>query len=195
MIKFDCHLHTYPASECSTMDVLDAIDAAIASGLDGVVLTEHDRFWDRGRLEELTDRYRGRIKIFNGIEVSCRQGHFLVFGLKDSARIRFDMPVEELIDLARRDSAAVVVAHPFRFSIDYGQYCYQIDIDGVEVHSSNTSHSAHLMAKKLADQRQLFQLTSSDSHSVSSIGKYHTTFPDNIKSINDLASFIISRKG
>ncbi len=194
MLRFDCHLHTYPASACSTMSAEEAIDAAVAAGLDGVVLTEHDQFWDRGDLEALVDRYRGQIRIFNGIEVSCREGHFLVFGLRDSVRVRFDMPVEGLIALARRDRAAVVVAHPFRFSLDYGQFCYTLDIDGVEIASSNTSPGAHQMAKKLADHKQCFQLTASDGHAVSSIGRYHTLFPDSIETIGDIAAFIISCK-
>ncbi|KJU84805.1 phosphoesterase [Candidatus Magnetobacterium bavaricum] len=88
----------------------------------------------------------------------------------------------------------MVVAHPFRFSLDYGRYCYKLDIDGVEVHSSNTTPSAQQMARKLADHKQLFQLTASDGHSVSSIGQYHTLFPNSIETIEDLAAFIISCK-
>ncbi|MBF0345231.1 MAG: PHP domain-containing protein [Nitrospirae bacterium] len=194
MLKLDCHLHTYPASSCSTMTAEEAINAAIASKLNGVVLTEHDQVWDKRDLEALTAKYQGSIKIFNGIEVSSRQGHFLVFGLNDPSKIRFDIPAEELIDLAHKQAAAVVVAHPFRFSMDYGQYCYKLDIDGVEISSSNTSHTAHLMAKKLAEQKQLFQLTASDGHTVKSIGMYHTTFPKSIETINDLAAYIISCK-
>ncbi|MBF0557027.1 MAG: PHP domain-containing protein, partial [Nitrospirae bacterium] len=112
IFRMDCHIHTFPMSACSRMSPEEAINAALNTGLDGIVITEHDVMRDSGGIEYLEGIAMGRLKVFNGVEVSCREGHFLVFGLKDTACIHFDMRAESLIRLAHVQEAAVVVAHP-----------------------------------------------------------------------------------
>lgn len=194
MITIDGHVHTYPRSLCSTMTAEEAVEAAIGAGMDGLVLTEHDCLWTQGEVETLQNTFKHRIIILAGMEASCREGHFLVFGLKDRRDIFIDMPAAALIDIAHQRGAAVVVAHPYRFSRDDGNHCYSLDIDGVEVDSNNTKGEAQGLAERLAQQKKLFRLVSSDAHAVSVMGKYLTSFPDSIKTIEDLAAFIRNGK-
>ncbi|MBF0466149.1 MAG: PHP domain-containing protein [Nitrospirae bacterium] len=193
-MKFDCHLHTSPRSTCSTISPESLLKASMEAGIEAIVITEHDSLWSADELNSLRLKCIGGLKIFAGVEVSCLDGHFLVYGLKDLRGISFNMPSERLISHAHLNGAAVVAAHPFRFSREDGQHCYEIDIDGVEVSSSNTSHEAGRLALKLANERGLFQLTSSDAHTTSVIGKYHTAFPAHISTISELAEFIRSYK-
>ncbi|QWR76984.1 PHP-associated domain-containing protein [Candidatus Magnetomonas plexicatena] len=193
-MKFDCHVHTYPKSSCSTMSPDTLVKASMDSGIEAIVITEHDYLWSGEELNALRLKCIGGLKIFAGVEVSCLDGHFLVYGLKDMRGISFNMPSEELISHAHVNGAAVVVAHPFRFSREDGQRCYELDIDGVEVSSGNTGNEAGWLAVRLANERRLFQLTSSDAHATAVLGKYYTTFPSEISTVNELAEFIRSCK-
>ena len=85
MIKIDLHVHTSNHSFCSIMTAKEAISAAIQHGLDGIVITEHDFLWPERDLDCLRERYHNRIKLFAGIEISCREGHFLVYGLEEKS--------------------------------------------------------------------------------------------------------------
>jgi len=126
--------------------------------------------------------------------VSCREGHFLVFGLRNSSGIYTEMPVEELIRLAHDSSAAILAAHPYRYSKEMGDYCYQLDIDGVEIDSINTSKHARVLAEELAERKKIFRLIASDAHSTDIVGRYFTSFPDSVHTIGDIASFILESK-
>src|SRR5258708_14083259 len=84
MPKFDHHLHTSRHSPDSIIDPLVLIERARAVGLDGVVITEHDYQWEADELADLAARADG-LKVFSGVEVSTREGHFLVSGLPDLA--------------------------------------------------------------------------------------------------------------
>ncbi len=194
MLKIDCHIHTYPKSACSVMSPEDAVDAAVKAGMDGIVITEHDYLWRADEIEELGDCTEGKLKLFSSIEVACREGHFLVFGLKNMTGIYFEMPVEELIQLAHRSSAAIIAAHPYRYNRDMGDYCYELDIDGVEIDSNNTGEHSRALAEELAEKKKIFKLVASDAHSTDVVGKYFTSFPDSVHTIEDLASFVIENK-
>ncbi|MBF0565634.1 MAG: PHP domain-containing protein [Nitrospirae bacterium] len=188
--KMDCHIHTFPMSGCSRMSPEEAIDAAVGAGLDGIAITEHDCMWDSGGLQYLESVAGGRIKVFNGVEVSCSEGHFLVFGLKNMEGIHFGMRAEDLISIAHGQSAAVVVAHPYRFSYEDGEYCYGLDLDGVEVMSSNTTATTGKYAVRLAGKLDVFRFASSDAHAIDTVGKYFNVFPFTMDSVDELAGFL-----
>ncbi|MEO5358515.1 MAG: PHP domain-containing protein [Nitrospirae bacterium YQR-1] len=189
-MKFDCHVHTSPKSSCSIMSPERLLKAAAETGIEAVVLTEHDYLWSAGELNVLRAKCDGALRIFAGAEVSCIEGHFLVFGLHDLKGISYNMQAEKLIAFAHERGAAVVAAHPYRFNWKEGQYCYELDIDGVEILSSNTTKETGRLAEKLANDRGLFQLTSSDAHTDAVIGKYYTIFPEDIATVEELAEFI-----
>jgi hypothetical protein len=191
MIKLDGHIHTYPKSYCSTTSPQAAVEAAIKAGLDAIVFTEHDCAWGSDEIERVRRYADGRLIVLSGMEVSCREGHFLLFGPVDYAALSVGMPVEDLIRLARLAGAAVIAAHPFRFDERQGYDCYGFDIDGVEVNSVNTSSRAHVLAEELASKKNLFRFTASDAHGVNYIGAYHTEFPDHVKNEEDVAAFIL----
>src|SRR4029453_17761332 len=80
MMSFDLHMHTRRYSPDSEIDPFELVRRAKEIGLDGIVITEHDRLWPEDELEELRaaapglvvlgggggDRPRGRSFVFRG---------------------------------------------------------------------------------------------------------------------------------
>src|SRR5262245_64609777 len=78
--RFDLHLHTKRHSADSVIEPSRLVERAKQLGLDGVAITEHDWLWTQPELEELRRAADG-LMVFAGIEVSAREGHFLVYGV------------------------------------------------------------------------------------------------------------------
>lgn len=186
LLKVDMHVHTHPYSPCSTTTPHEAIEAAINAGIDVLVFTDHDTIWSQNEIEDLQQWAGAQLRLLAGIEVSCLEGHFLVYGLDKVEGLRYNMSAHDLIHIARRHGAAVVVAHPFRFSMENGKYCYKLDVDAVEVDSSNTTQTARTYAEKLAQDRNLPRIFASDAHSPRDVGSYHTLLQPPIDTISDL---------
>src|SRR5260370_17144831 len=85
-MKFDLHMHTTRYSPDSVMDPIALVRRARQVGLDGVVITEHDCLWTETELEELRRAEPGLV-VLAGVEVSCREGHFLAYGVRDLCAI------------------------------------------------------------------------------------------------------------
>ncbi|MCG6552556.1 MAG: hypothetical protein L7F77_09530, partial [Candidatus Magnetominusculus sp. LBB02] len=162
----------------------------ISAGIDVLVFTDHDTIWSADEIDALQRLTGPRLRILAGIEVSCLEGHFLAYGLETVAGLHYNMSADSLIKLARAHDAAVVAAHPFRFSMEDGNHCYKLDIDGVEVDSTNTSQTARGYAEKLAKARELPRIYASDSHTPRDVGSYHTMLQGPIDSIKDLVKAI-----
>ena len=75
----DLHTHSYPQSDDAFMAVDELIDTARARGLDGVCLTDHDRFWSEAETRELSKKHQ--FLVLAGSEINTDAGHVLVFGL------------------------------------------------------------------------------------------------------------------
>lgn len=171
----------------------EAIRAAHQAGLDGMIFSEHDLLWSGKDLDLLRKEFTEEFLVFAGMEVSCEEGHFIVIGLTGNEGVSYGMPAEELIELSHESGAIVIAAHPYRYSLDQGDLCYGLEIDGVEVDSSNTTSEAALLAKTLAESKGVIKIQSSDSHSVKTLGSYFTEFPETISTAGEIADFIRKR--
>ena len=94
-MKFDLHMHTTRYSPDSRMEPLDLVRRARQVGLDGVVITEHDWLWTETELEELRAAEPGLV-VLAGMEVSCREGHFLAYGVRDPSALPHGIGVAAL---------------------------------------------------------------------------------------------------
>ena len=81
-MKFDLHMHTRRHSPDSITDPYELVKSALAAGLDGIVITEHDYLWTEAELEELRAAAPGLV-ILAGVEVAARSGDVLCYGLTD----------------------------------------------------------------------------------------------------------------
>ena len=197
MPKFDHHIHTARHSPDSVLDPDELVERAREVGLDGVVITEHDHQWEPAELAEL-NRRAGGLVVLSGVEVSAREGHFLVYGLPDLDECPAGIGVGELIRLVRRHGAAIVAAHPYRWDQDFDAIVREHGpaFDALELVSNNVSPETRRQTERLlAAQPTMGATGSSDGHDPGPIGCYFTDFPGPIATIADFAAALRARSG
>lgn len=176
----DLHVHSRRYSPCAeSLDPLDLPAVLAQRHLNGIVITEHDRLWKKRDIKALNrDLKYGRI--YRGVEVSSRNGHFIIIGLEHMDDIQSGISARTLIQKARSQSAAVILAHP---QIHYRHTTCQLDarempvgIDAVEVASSVTIGPAAAQAEAFASQMGCASVGGSDAHSPSQVGLAFTAF-------------------
>src|SRR4051812_27635887 len=109
-MKFDLHIHTKRHSPDSHIDPFTLLRRARAAGLDGVVITEHDWLWTEAELVELRAAANGLV-VLAGIEVSCREGHFLTYGVTNPFAVPRGIGCAALCHEVHRQGGVVVAAH------------------------------------------------------------------------------------
>lgn len=188
-MKIDHHLHTSRHSPDGIMDPLELIDRALNIGLDAVVITEHDYQWEPDELADLNSR-AGRLKIFSGVEVSAREGHFLVYGLPNLRDVGPGVPLSELLTVVDRHNAAIVAAHPFRWDQPFDEIIAQVGpvLHGVEYVSNNITKETRAQTDKLLKTTPMPATGSSDAHDTPELGCYYSEFDAPIESIADFVA-------
>ncbi len=194
MVCFDQHLHTERYSPDSIIDPLEMLDQMRRIGLDGVVITEHDRLWPEDELDELRAA-SGGLRIFSGVEISAREGHFLVYGLPDLRDVEPGIPLRDLVRVARGHDAAIVAAHPFRWDQDFDRIVrvHGTAFDALELVSNNVTPENRQRTGKVCDALGLGRTGSSDAHVLETLGCYYTEYPEPINDIRDLINALRRR--
>jgi predicted metal-dependent phosphoesterase TrpH len=190
----DLHVHTSPASPCSSCTVEEIIQEAKRIGLDGVCLTDHNYVWDPDEVEAL--RQKHKLLILRGNEITTDQGDMVVFGLEKEIT-----GIAKLKDLREEVSAAkgfIIVAHPFRGFLTFGIGKLGLTpekamerplfkyVDAVEVMNCKVTRKENSFAAKVAEGLNLPATGGSDAHEVSEVGIYATRFSHVIKDEKDL---------
>jgi predicted metal-dependent phosphoesterase TrpH len=188
MAKFDHHVHTSRHSPDSILDPYELVERIHEIGLDGVVITEHDYQWQADEIAELSARADG-VRVFSGVEVSAREGHFLVYGLPSLNETPPGITLRDLLKVARGHGAAVVAAHPFRWDQDFDAIIAEHgdDLHALEFVSNNVTPETRAKTERLLQRRPMGKTGSSDGHDVDTVGCYYTEFPG---AIDTLAEFI-----
>ena len=189
-MKFDHHLHTARHSPDSSIDPLELIEHAREIGLDGVVITEHDYQWEANELAELAAR-AAPLRVFSGVEVSAREGHFLVYGLPSLQDVEPGIWLAELISLVRRNGAAIVAAHPFRWDQPFDAIVAEHGpvFDALELVSNNVTHDTRSKTESVLRAYPMAATGSSDAHEIGNLGCYFTEFAQEL-AINTMADFV-----
>ncbi len=193
-MTIDLHVHTYPASPCSSASLGSVIEEAKRIGLDGFCLTDHNHVWDAARVEEL--RQKHGFLILRGNEITTNQGDILVFGL--------DRDIQGIIDLRelRREvdeaGGFMIVAHPFRGFLIVGVDQTGLTpekamerplfryVDAVEVLNGKVTAKENDFALQVTEGLRLPGTGGSDAHEVAEIGMYATEFYEVIRNERDL---------
>lgn len=195
---FDLHIHTSWNSADSNLSPVELIQEAKRLGLDGVVVTEHDRAWDRFRARELAAEHN--FLFLRGMEVSTDLGHILVYGLEEYVSgIRNAEKLRRVVDEA---GGVMAVAHPFRraFTPDFrhGKEPTPLTLDeaarrpifdlvhGVEVCNGGSIDRENKFAMEVCAYLGLTPTGGSDAHSELGIGYYATQFDDPIRTEADI---------
>ncbi len=195
-MKFDLHLHTTRHSPDSSMDPLALVRRARDIGLDGVVITEHDWLWTEPELKSLSAQAPPGLVVLAGIEVSAREGHFLVYGVTDPFAVPRGIGVSDLCREVHRQGGAVVAAHPFRWGQPFTDILARErpDLDGLELMTSNMDDDCRRRAAAVQIRHSLAGMGSSDAHHEDVLGFCYTEFAAAIATSRDLVQAIRSRR-
>ena len=194
----DIHTHTYPTSDDSSLSPEQLIGEARRLGLDGLCITDHDRFWAPEEVDELSKAHD--FMVMPGCEVTTEEGHLLVYGLREYIfGMHHAAYVRELVDEA---GGVIVVAHPYRRA-----YREQADTDAVahtemleracrntvfpmadavEVINGRGSEQENVFSHQIAQQFGKRGTGASDAHRIEDLGKFATEFHRPIGCLEDL---------
>jgi predicted metal-dependent phosphoesterase TrpH len=176
--RVDLHVHTRCYSPCAESLDPDCLAAAMqSSGLDGLVIAEHDHLWPA---EDIARLNAGLIhkRIYRGVEVSSRNGHFLVIGLEGLDGITPGIGIEDLIGEIDAREAAIIWAHPY---LRYGNIPSPLEISdmprglhAVEVASGVTRGNQSAAARSMARRVGWATVGGSDAHAPGQVGCAYT---------------------
>lgn len=202
----DLHIHTSWNSADSNLSPLELIREAKRLGLDGVVVTEHDRGWDRFKAREIAAEHD--FLFLRGMEVSTDLGHILVCGLEEY--VSGIQRAEKLRQVVDEVGGIMIAAHPFRraFTRDFRQGKEPMPmtleeaakrpifdlLDGVEVCNGGSIDRENKLAIEVCDYLGLAATGGSDAHSELGIGCYATQFDDAIRSEADIIAALKQKR-
>jgi len=193
----DLHVHTLPFSNDSVLEFPGVIKHARKSGLDGFCVTEHGNFWDIKKLAKLSEEYN--FLLIPGVELSCDDFHFLVFGLEEySHGLWMPYKLRETVDNA---GGVMILAHPARrryfknSDMDtvmerFLRQSFLEYVDIVEVLNGRSSDAENEFALELSRKLDLKGTGGSDAHTLSDIPTCATEFARDIDNLQELISEI-----
>ena len=193
-MRVDLHVHTWPRSQCSTIDPVRLVEEAKQIGLDGFCLTEHQVLWKPGEVEDLAQG--SGIKIFRGNEITTAQGDVLVFGLDED--IKGVITAQELHDRLEASGGFSIAAHPFRGFKVFGigqlemsleQACKKkvlTHVDAIEIGNGKVSEQENEMARRVSRRLGMTGTVGSDAHRIQDLGTWVTVFERDVQDEGDL---------
>ncbi len=194
--RLDLHVHMGRLSARNQkLDPQQLVAAAIRCGLQGIVISEHDWMWPAQEIDAL-NRLSDQVRIFRGIEVSSRNGHFLVIGMDNLRGVSPGIGIIELVHKVKRSNAAIIWAHPYRQDKDAPEPLDAADmppgIHAVEVASSNMGGDETDLALTCAVRIGCAAVGGSDAHCLNQVGSAYTLFAHLPKDEKELAAAIRS---
>jgi len=168
-------LHVHVGEMKISLD--QVVQAGKDKGLDGLCITDHDRFPLHAEMLRHISRLEG-FHLFCGMEVKCLEGHVVTFGYPHSREriLSFD-------ELRQRVGADGVMICAHRYNdgaASLGDVIYQVSDDLVALESfcgdKNPEHVERVI--KAAKVLNLPTVGSSDAHSPSALGSSVTVFAD-----------------
>ncbi|HSF32935.1 MAG TPA: PHP domain-containing protein [Candidatus Tectomicrobia bacterium] len=198
-VILDMHIHTNIGSYDSNLSPLELIRLGKASGLDGVVVTEHDRGWDRDLARQLAREHD--FLILCGMEVSTDLGHILVYGLEEYVSgILYAETLRQVVD---KIGGVMFAAHPYRRAFvntngrwdapkptltvqQAADYSIVQLVDGLEVYNGATGDRENAMAGAVREYVGVRGIGGSDAHSEHGLGCCVTEFERRIRSEHEL---------
>jgi predicted metal-dependent phosphoesterase TrpH len=190
----DLHIHTYPASPCSSAPEDQLIHEAKRIGLDAICFTDHNYVWDAARIEALSQKHE--FLIFRGTEITTDQGDMLVFGYHED--ITGIIPIELLGKEVVEADGFIIAAHPFRGFLTFDAAHLGLTpekamqrplfklIHALEVLNGKVTPKENDFARQVANGLGIPTTGGSDAHDVFEVGQYATRFFMPLKNEKDL---------
>lgn len=193
----DLHTHTRPLSWDSYLTADELIERSRAAGLDGIVLSEHDFFWDPEQVRRLAQKHG--FLVMAGGEINTDDGHMLVFGID---KYLYGMHhSHQLADRLEEAGGAMIAAHPYRRQMpwhirndgEYGEALERASRNhaygrcvALEKINGRGSLKENEFSSRLCEHMGMPGAAGSDSHARSDIGRCATFFERRIEDIHDL---------
>lgn len=180
-LKFDLHVHTVSSYDGHTRRE-DLAGIIRKRNLDGVALTEHNRF-DPAKLE-------GAL-VLPAVEISTQAGHIIGLGAHELIPSR--LPPDETIQRIHEQGGVAIIPHP------YDPVCECVKIarltvrpDAVETVNADalSFYVSNWLARKDAQKFKLPQVGGSDSHIPETIGDAYTVIDTASSNLNDILDAI-----
>ena len=183
-LKIDLHVHTVESPDAHTKR--EDLPTIIKSrGLDGVAITEHDKFAPP-KLDALT---------LPGVEISSAEGHIIALGIQEM--IQPKLPADETIRRIHTQDGVAIIPHP------YDPVCQCVKLprltvtpDAVETVNADALSFmiSNWLARRDADRFKLPQVGGSDSHIPETIGDAYTVIDANSNNVRDILDAIRAGK-
>ena len=196
----DLHMHTAPASPCSSISAEALIAEAKEIGLGGIVITDHNHIWSAEAVARL--RREHDFLVLRGNEIITDQGDMLVYGF--DADIKEMIKLEELSRRVRDAGGFIAAAHPFRGFLITGAERMGLDVkqaagrkmfeyvDAVEVLNGKVTPGENDFSAKVAEAAGLPGIGGSDAHESGTVGCYATEFARPVNNEADLVEALRS---
>ncbi len=171
-MKIDTHVHSIIEKPHPVMSCDEMVDMAVEMGLDGFILTEHNKLLPEKEFQALREN-KASLKIFRGIEVGCLDGlHYLIYGPLRFWPLDGETTPRNLVKIAHEDGNFVSIAHPYRSNMTdpnpdwkIPEHVYEMDIDGIEVKSFNLHNTvSQEKSLQLAELLNCVAMAGSDHH-------------------------------
>lgn len=172
-LRWETHCHTiYSNRRHRRFDALNTpremIEAAIANGLQGMIITDHDNV-KGGLVGKRTAREYRDFQVLPGVEISSGSGHILAIGVETN--IPKGLEVEETVERIHDLGGIAIASHPFsnRVRPSLGQEC--LKTDAVEIFNAANRGLANAKALSIAEAHGRPGTAGSDSHWMKTVGK------------------------
>ena len=172
--RFDLHMHSFFSKDASSPPEA-LIDAAVAKGLSGIAITDHDTC-------EAHEYLKGKplppgFLLVPGVEVGTAEGHLICLGLP-LPKLK-GTPARDVLERVTRAGGIGIPAHPFdRWRAGIRPAVMdKLPLEAVEVfNAAVTSRSYNDKALAYAKSRGLSMIAGSDAHHASAVGVSTTAF-------------------
>jgi predicted metal-dependent phosphoesterase TrpH len=172
--SFQLDLHVHSDTSYDGHEPVSLVLEHVAEiGLDGVVITDHDRIEGSLRAARLAPEY-GLVGI-PGVEVSTSDGHLLAIGVEETPAK--GLPLQSTIDTVHNMGGVAVVPHPFQRT-RHGvrkRVLHTADPDAIEAYNSMLfTGYQNRRASRYAKSFGYPTVGGSDAHYLPNVGRAYT---------------------
>lgn len=185
----DLHIHTNLGSICSQLGPAELLDRVTELGIDAICVTEHHSHRGAHKMVEFASG--SGYTIFKGVEIYTELGDMLVYGMKRDTKYHLTT-FEELVEMAEKDEAVIVPAHPCRGWGRQHKHAHTFPrelighIVAIETLNGANTVRSNEKALVLAEEIGLPGTGGSDAHALWQVGKCVTVFERDIRSEEEL---------
>jgi predicted metal-dependent phosphoesterase TrpH len=132
--------------------------------------------------------------MFYGVEISCKMGDILAYGIKSIPPKKKNIDAEKVIKLIHKQGGIAVCAHPYTNRHEgFGDYVYDHDFDGIEINGA-LDEKYHILAEIAANIMDIPLIGGSDAHSIRQLNTVGTKFEKSINSITDIIKAVRNKE-